>query len=466
LQWKDKLFQKEICNQVIVGNDTHFNDNIFKLISKNNLENKIIFLYALSIKHKEYICATYPIYKNKIVSAHHPINLETDENLLFNIDDFMNNRKIYNIGWWLRNFKTFIDFNPPNKFKKIMLVKDDFKNAFITNIFNHNDMSSIEIVYEINNDEYSKIFRNSCIFTDILDCVANNTILECIKFNCPIILRRTSSSEEYLGKNYPLFFNNKDELFLLKEEGFLLDLIIQAHIYLKGMDKMRFKIDTFNRKIKYDLDKLRIKDTKYTLTLICFLDKNDANSVKEVIENFIEFEKDNVKDLQLLLFITTSIKKEINTIKSFKTSNIEYIELSDEINVLSFINKMKNIYKYGKNDSSYYTIIKSDTILKKKFASNFVNYLDSTPVCDFAISSFSTIDKNTKHNKEYICQKELIFSEDIKYIQNIGIVWRKNINNIINFEELNSNINFWQYCIENNLNVRCISKEILYTIYQ
>ena len=94
--------------------------------------------------------------------------------------------------------------------------------------------------------------RNSCIFTDILDCVANNTILECIKFNCPIILRRTSSAEEYLGVAYPLFFNNKDELSFLKEEGFLLDLIIQAHIYLKGMDKSRFKIDTFNRKIKYE----------------------------------------------------------------------------------------------------------------------------------------------------------------------------------------------------------------------
>ena len=52
------------------------------------------------------------------------------------------------------------------------------------------------------------MFTNSVVFADIIDGVANNTILECIYFNTPIIIRRTESSEEYLGSEYPLFFYN------------------------------------------------------------------------------------------------------------------------------------------------------------------------------------------------------------------------------------------------------------------
>lgn len=81
-------------------------------------------------------------------------------------------------------------------------------------------MSSVHIQYEINNDRYEKIFKNCCVFADIVDCIANNTVLECIKFNTPIILRRTKSAEEYLGKDYPLFFDRPSDLVILKEEIF------------------------------------------------------------------------------------------------------------------------------------------------------------------------------------------------------------------------------------------------------
>jgi hypothetical protein len=56
--------------------------------------------------------------------------------------------------------------------------------------------------------DYENILKESCIFIDLEDCVANNTILECIKFNTPVITRRHPSIEEYIGKDYPLFFEN------------------------------------------------------------------------------------------------------------------------------------------------------------------------------------------------------------------------------------------------------------------
>lgn len=50
---------------------------------------------------------------------------------------------------------------------------------------------------------------------------ANNTILECIARNTPIIVRTNPAIVEYLGENYPLYFeslNDLNKLFLLPRE--------------------------------------------------------------------------------------------------------------------------------------------------------------------------------------------------------------------------------------------------------
>jgi hypothetical protein len=247
LQLNNKVNKTKISKEIIGCDKLQFNDNLIYEMEKNNIIEKIVYIYTLSNNHKEYMYNTFPHLQRKLVSVHHPIdlNLDKETNLYFDIDEFLNNKQIYNIGWWLRNFKTFIDFVPPHNYNKNILVKNDFKIPFNNNIAPNYEMSNIKIVNEISSDEYCNIFKNSCIFADIVDCIANNTILECIKFNTPIILRRSKSAEEYLGINYPLFFSDDSELFILREETFFLDLVVKSHFYLKNLNKTTINLNTF-----------------------------------------------------------------------------------------------------------------------------------------------------------------------------------------------------------------------------
>jgi hypothetical protein len=182
------------------------NNNLFKCIeNQNNFKDKLIFIYTLSISHKEWIYNHYPDYRRKLISIHHPINI-SNKDVVFNFNIFKMNKRIFHIGWWLRNFKTFIDFSFPDDFSKNILIKKDFEKQWMNLNINFT-LKNINIVYELNNDEYEKVFQNSCLFLDLEDAVANNVILECIKFSTPIIVKKNESTMEYLGKNYPFYFN-------------------------------------------------------------------------------------------------------------------------------------------------------------------------------------------------------------------------------------------------------------------
>jgi len=216
-----KYYDSKNSQNLLLSDDSLLNDNIIKLINSKNLFYSIKYLYVLSINHKNYIINNYPQFKNKILSLYHPININNyNKNELFDINNFTSNKQIYHIGWWLRNFNTFFNLKLPNGYNKVILIKQEFKEQFETK-FNEIP-TNIKIINELNDAEYIKIFNNSCIFCDLVDCVANNVVLECIKYNTPIIIKRIPSVEEYLGKDYPLFFNDEYDLEILKNEKMLI----------------------------------------------------------------------------------------------------------------------------------------------------------------------------------------------------------------------------------------------------
>ena len=86
------------------------------------------------------------------------------------------------------------------------------------------------------------------VFVDLFDASANNTVLECIVRNTPIIINKLDAVVEYLGDGYPLYYNELSEVpNLINGEN-----ILRAHNYLKQMDKTPFKISTFLNKL-YDI---------------------------------------------------------------------------------------------------------------------------------------------------------------------------------------------------------------------
>ena len=460
LLWNDPKEKERISTEMIVTDNTQFNENIFNKLDLHGLQNHVTFLYTLSIDHKRYLLNTYPEYNDKILSVHHPIHIDATDNEYFDLNAFLVNKKIYNIGWWLRNFKTFIDFLPPSEFKKIIIVKDDFKSPFHRIIEQNNDLSSVEIVEQLDDDEYSNIFKNSCIFADIIDCIANNTVLECIKFNTPIILRRSKSAEEYLGPDYPLFFSDINELKLLHEESFLIDLIVQAHQYLKNMNKTFLCLESFNTKIQYDLDKLIVPETTNRLTWIYFVSDNTNKNINKVLHNFLS--QKNQETIQLLFVIQKDdvLLYEINDIIR-KHTNIQVLEVSESLINISLLTKINLIQNHI--NTPYISFISHKVKCSHHFSKNAIQYMDNTHNCDIGITSCIN-----KQNQIIFQKGNFFFYEitEINNLENMPVIWRKDIFRLLsNFIKEDMNVSaVLSSCLKYNLNIRGLSNEPLLSI--
>jgi hypothetical protein len=466
---------------IILNDDIMLNKNIVNLIETNNLFYSITFLYVLSLDHKKYICDKYPKFKNKIISIYHPINIGFEkEEELFNINSFLKNRKFYHIGWWLRNFQTFFDFKVPLSYNKFILIKQEFKQQFKKK-FNEID-KDIQLEYNLDDEQYKKLFYNSCIFCDIADCVANNIVLECIKYNTPIIVRRLPSIEEYLGVDYPLFFNDDSELKKLQDEKLMVTKIRDANFYLKKLNKKQFTLQNFSNKINYDINKLKINNDTYKLTWFCYL-KNENDDIEKYISVFnYQISKENIK---LVIINCVNSKKEI--LEKYKSDNIKIINIEEKIS----FSEVFNIFI--ENSTTEYLTFKSiNNICNEDTYSDIcINYFEHNPTFDviffknnkiennFCINEYEIINedhsvnsnsdnsytsdncKNNTQNDDKVnnnfdksSNQKLLKNDEINYEYNFdklntNILWRKSIHDYLGrFED-----NFWQKCYNNHLNI-------------
>ena len=82
---------------------------------------------------------------------------------------------------------------------------------------------------------------------DLYDASANHAIVECIARNTPILVNPLESVVEYLGEDYPLYFNSLDEAAWKAEN---IDLVLSAHEYLVHYPKkFMFTGDYFRESI-------------------------------------------------------------------------------------------------------------------------------------------------------------------------------------------------------------------------
>lgn len=94
----------------------------------------------------------------------------------------------------------------------------------------------------VNNDKFDQLLARNIVFIHLMSSSVNNTIVECIIRNTPIIVNKIPPIVEYLGENYPLYFNHLREVPTLASN---LEKIRSAHIYLKKMDKSFLTIKQF-----------------------------------------------------------------------------------------------------------------------------------------------------------------------------------------------------------------------------
>ena len=190
-------------------------------------------LFVLSDMVKEFLVDRVPV---PIARVLYPITPFPDS-LIFSWDRFQAEApcRLIFIGEFMRNYQAFFDLQVPSVYKKILLKAPDvdFENLhncskeklqLVTN-------DSVQIIDRVPNEEYDQLLSSSIVFLSLYDAPANTTVIECLGRHTPILVNRLCGIEEYLGKEYPLFYDTLEQAteFLGSK-----DMLIKASQYLES----------------------------------------------------------------------------------------------------------------------------------------------------------------------------------------------------------------------------------------
>jgi len=194
-------------------------------------------IFTLSNYHAEYIRKLISV---PIEVLFHPTEIPSK---LFNYDKFMANpdKKLINIGYWLRKLSSIYQLPLNSYYTKCRLMPYSAAGPkkIITELFNkeleYNDIKLNEYfditvtLDRVSNFEYDNLLSNNLVFLDLYDSSANNAVIECIARGTPLLINPIPGVVEYLGEEYPFYFNNLQEA---AEKAKNFELIKETNNYL------------------------------------------------------------------------------------------------------------------------------------------------------------------------------------------------------------------------------------------
>jgi len=157
-------------------------------------------------------------------------------------------KKIVQIGWWLRRLNAIYQLplaqgNALN-YTKIWLTPQYNLHTIHgllrreRQLASQDDAKITDDAFQDNtqalgfipNDQYDELLAENLVFVDLYDSSANNTVIECIARATPLLINPLPAVVEYLGADYPLYFDSLTEA---AQKALDLKLIADAHHYLK-----------------------------------------------------------------------------------------------------------------------------------------------------------------------------------------------------------------------------------------
>jgi hypothetical protein len=177
-----------------------------------------------------------------VVSVKHPT--ERAEHL-WNPDVFFiqKQRPIVQLGYWLRKMFAICELETSFKYSKMWLPSDSRYGSIMMSIEERTKTHFWETKYRwsgvkkfdrIDNQQFDELMSQCIVFLDLYDSSANNAVVESIARNTPILINKIPAVVEYLGVDYPFYFDDyRHAIEKLADD----DLIMETHLYLKNMDK-------------------------------------------------------------------------------------------------------------------------------------------------------------------------------------------------------------------------------------
>jgi len=176
-----------------------------------------------------------------IISVRHP----TDPNVKkWNKLQFIKQEKksVVQVGYWLRKIDSIHRLNITPKYKKMWLPGDINNAVHMLGIYGATQLDYQDTQFKwagvhltrLSNSEYDDLMTHCVAFLDLYNSSANNAVVEPIARNTPILINKIEPVVEYLGEDYPLYFEDLGHAaYLLKNKN----NIFSAHDYLRSMNK-------------------------------------------------------------------------------------------------------------------------------------------------------------------------------------------------------------------------------------
>ena len=199
-----------------------------------------------------------------VVTMKHPIGMTDMEraSVSFSMSAFrarQQRRKVIFLGSQYRRLATLEHLQVP--LKKLWLpgisTRVSSKIEFARRYFLETgetaaDISSFRIQYTKTYQEFDDLLLHNIVVIDVLDASANNAVLEAIGMNNPVHMTNHPAITEYVGRDYPLLFDNITSLeSLLNDSARLMHGMRMAHLYLKGMPKQELSLDFFAKTLEH-----------------------------------------------------------------------------------------------------------------------------------------------------------------------------------------------------------------------
>jgi len=163
-------------------------------------------------------------------------------------------RRVIQVGWYARRLCS-IQQLPVRKLRRALLIPFPYHEPRFWHSLQCERQQTgappleeweVEILPYQEAAAYDELLAENVVFLDLYPCVAVNALIECIARNTPVIVRPQASVVEYLGENYPLYFDSLDEAAAKADDD---ALVRAAHEYLARMPKDWLTQESFCRSL-------------------------------------------------------------------------------------------------------------------------------------------------------------------------------------------------------------------------
>ena len=245
---------------ILICFDTSPNDMIIELMTRTIFNESIINCIGIIVYHNDIQIHLQKILPNRYKNIRIPIKYIKlpciTQNILFDCDinnGLDDNTKLYYIGCnKVENISMFQLLNLEHTYNKcIGFIKNECQHITTDNfVYTAKEDCKIDIIIDNDVVSFIKSLQRSVIFMFIEEYTHTDKILLFIEYNIPFFINKTDSSCEYLGYEYPLYYDTITELEnILNNYSEVQSLMKKGHEYLLHMDKNDLSFEHFNSEV-------------------------------------------------------------------------------------------------------------------------------------------------------------------------------------------------------------------------